>query len=131
MDGLCLVKLPQTTRNVYILHFDNQIIRICYLQQERVWLLSDSGTTSTNSFPTVNWVGIALGIGIFMFCKYPHVIKYKSMFMKNILVIQMAMPGLRQVGDFVAAIYGPYGGDEIQNRYDTYYNDYDDGPSRK
>ena len=42
----------------------------------------------------------------------------------------MAMPGLRQVGDFVAAIYGPYGGDEIQNRYDTYY-DYDDGPSRK
>ena len=51
--------------------------------------------------------------------------------MKPISVIQMAMPGLRQVGDFVAAIYGPYGADEIQNRYDTYYNDYDDSPGRK
>ena len=40
----------------------------------------------------------------------------------------MAMPGLRQVGDFMAAVYAPYGGDDfLANRYDTYYGgDYDD-----
>ena len=40
----------------------------------------------------------------------------------------MAMPGLRQVGDFMAAVYAPYGGDDfLANRYDTYYGeDYDE-----
>ena len=36
------------------------------------------------------------------------------------------MPGIRQVGDFIAAIYSPYttyGVDEV-SRYDTFYGDY-------
>ena len=40
----------------------------------------------------------------------------------------MAMPGIRQAGDFMAAVYAPYGGDDfLANRYDTYYGeDYDE-----
>ena len=41
-------------------------------------------------------------------------------------VVQLAMPGIRQVGDFIAAIYSPYttyGVDEV-SRYDTFYGDY-------
>ena len=31
------------------------------------------------------------------------------------------------MGDFVSAVYSPYGGDEyLTNRYDTFYGDYDD-----
>ena len=40
--------------------------------------------------------------------------------------MQLARPGLRQIGDFIGAIYSPYttyGQDEV-NRYDTYYGDY-------
>eukprot|EP00493_Phyllostaurus_siculus_P001073 UN01080 len=43
-----------------------------------------------------------------------------------LVFMQLASPGLRQIGDFVGAIYSPYttyGQDEI-NRYDTYYGDY-------
>lgn len=42
------------------------------------------------------------------------------------LVVQLARPGFRQIGDFMSAIYSPYtsyGQDEL-NRYDTYYGDY-------
>ena len=49
-----------------------------------------------------------------------------KIFILMFLVMQLARPGLRQIGDFIGAIYSPYttyGQDEV-NRYDTYYGDY-------
>ena len=43
----------------------------------------------------------------------------------------MASPGLRQIQDFVSAIYSPYATDELLNRYDTYYDDYESRPSKQ
>merc|ERR1719422_325950 len=55
-------------------------------------LYSDSGFSSIGGF-SLNWMGLAIGLILLL------------------LFIQMAMPGLRQVGDFMAAVYAPYGGD--------------------
>jgi len=43
----------------------------------------------------------------------------------------LASPGLRQIQDFVSAIYSPYATDELLNRYDSYYDDYESRPSKQ
>merc|ERR1712111_78852 len=70
---------------------------------------SDSGFETIGGF-SLNWMGLAIGLILLL------------------LFIQMAMPGIRQAGDFMAAVYAPYGGDDfLANRYDTYYGeDYDE-----
>merc|ERR1712012_322127 len=72
-------------------------------------LYSDSGFSTGLPF-SLNWMGLAIGLILLL------------------LFVQMAMPGIRQVGDFMAAVYAPYGGDDfLANRYDTYYGeDYDE-----
>merc|ERR1711963_79191 len=77
-------------------------------RQEKFLLLSDNGSTQDNLF-SLNWIGLMIALIIILF------------------LLQMAMPGIRQMGDFVSAVYSPYGGDEyLTNRYDTFYGDYDD-----
>merc|ERR1712018_751851 len=77
-------------------------------KQEKFLLFSDSGSTQDNLF-SINWIGLMIGLIIILF------------------LLQMAMPGIRQMGDFIGAVYSPYGGDEyLTNRYDTFYGDYDD-----
>merc|ERR1712012_1541386 len=75
-------------------------------KQEKFLLLSDSGSAQTLT-TTINWAGIVFALILILF------------------FIQLASPGLRQIQDFVSAIYSPYATDELLNRYDSYY---DDGP---
>merc|ERR1711893_3071 len=72
--------------------------------QEKFILESDQGVDINNSF-SVNWIGLAIGFAILLF------------------ILQMSMPGIKQMGDFIGAVYSPYAGDT--DRYDVYYDDYD------
>merc|ERR1712012_114597 len=81
-------------------------------KQEKFLLLSDSGSAQTLTTP-INWAGIVFALILILF------------------FIQLASPGLRQIQDFVSAIYSPYATDELLNRYDTYYDDYESRPSKQ
>merc|ERR1712012_295002 len=82
------------------------------IKQEKFLLLSDSGSAQTLT-TTINWAGIVFALILILF------------------FIQLASPGLRQIQDFVSAIYSLYATDELLNRYDSYYDDYESRPSKQ
>merc|ERR1712203_431064 len=73
-------------------------------EKEKALFLSTTQGDSTNL--AVNYMGILIA------------------FIFVLVVIQLMMPSLRQIGDFFSAVYAPYGEDEVaDNRYDYSYSD--------